>query len=101
MLASVKAGVKSTPGQETGRPGPSTWQGGTYPEGQDDYPVSGVCWYEAAAYAKYADKSLPTIYHWLGATDTHYATYLIPLSNFRNQGIAAGFSSPAEAGRRC
>ena len=44
----------------TGRPGPATWQGGDYPEGQDDYPVSGVSWYEAAAYAEFAHKSLPT-----------------------------------------
>ena len=34
----------------TGRPGPSTWAGGDYPDGQDDYPVSGVSWYEAAAF---------------------------------------------------
>ena len=27
---------------QTGRPGPSTWQAGDYPKGQDDYPVSGV-----------------------------------------------------------
>jgi predicted Ser/Thr protein kinase len=48
----------------TGRPGPATWQGGDYPEGQDDYPVSGVSWYEAAAYAEFAHKSLPTGNHW-------------------------------------
>jgi dienelactone hydrolase len=78
----------------TGRPGPSTWQGGTYPEGQDDYPVSGVSWYEAAAYAKYVGKSLPTIYHWLGATNTYYATYLFPFSNFRDQGVAAVGNGP-------
>jgi formylglycine-generating enzyme required for sulfatase activity len=47
-----------------GRPGPSTWQAGDYPEGQDDYPVAGVSWYEAAAYAEFAGKSLPTIWHW-------------------------------------
>ena len=45
----------------TGRPGPATWQGGAYPEGQDDYPVTGVSWYEAAAYAEFAGKSLPTL----------------------------------------
>jgi hypothetical protein len=28
----------------TGRPGPSTWEGGRYPEGKADYPVSGVSW---------------------------------------------------------
>ena len=40
----------------TGRPGPSTWELGTYPDGQDDWPVSGVSWYEEAAYAAYAGK---------------------------------------------
>ncbi len=48
----------------TGRPGPSTWEAGDYPEGQDDYPVSGVSWYEAAAYAEFAGKALPTVDHW-------------------------------------
>ncbi|VUX56212.1 membrane protein of unknown function [uncultured Woeseiaceae bacterium] len=47
----------------TGRPGPSTWTGGAYPAGQGNYPVSGVSWYEAAAYAKFVDKELPTLVH--------------------------------------
>jgi len=49
---------------ETGRPGPATWIGGNFPEGQASYPVSGVSWYEAAAYAEWAGKSLPTYLHW-------------------------------------
>ena len=48
----------------SGQPSPSTWMGGDYPEGQGDYPVSGVSWYEAAAYAEYAGMSLPTSTHW-------------------------------------
>jgi formylglycine-generating enzyme required for sulfatase activity len=48
----------------TGRPGPSSWLGGTYPDGTANYPVSGVSWYEAAAYAEYSGKSLPTGTHW-------------------------------------
>jgi formylglycine-generating enzyme required for sulfatase activity len=48
----------------TGKPGPATWELGDYPKGQDDYPVTGVSWYEAAAYAEYAGKSLTTVYHW-------------------------------------
>ena len=36
---------------KTGRPGPSTWELGTYPQGEADLPVGGVSWHEAAAYA--------------------------------------------------
>jgi len=49
---------------QTGRPGPATWVGGDYPDGQGDYPASGLCWYEAAAYAQWAGMSLPTLFHW-------------------------------------
>ena len=45
----------------TGRPGPSTWEGGRYPEGKADYPVSGVSWFEALAYAEFVGKTLPVI----------------------------------------
>src|SRR5262245_44648486 len=44
----------------TGRPGPSTWESGSFPEGQAEHPVSGVSWYEAAAYAAFVNKQLPT-----------------------------------------
>ena len=47
----------------TGRQGPAGWEAGNYPEGQGNYPVSGVSWYEAAAYAAYAHKQLPTVFH--------------------------------------
>jgi eukaryotic-like serine/threonine-protein kinase len=45
----------------TGRPGPSTWEAGHFPEGKGDYPVSGVSWYEAAAYTAFAGKTLPAM----------------------------------------
>jgi formylglycine-generating enzyme required for sulfatase activity/dienelactone hydrolase len=70
----------------TGRPGPATWELGTFPEGGAQYPVTGVSWYEAAAYAEFAGKSLPTVYHWFAATDTNY--FLLDLSNFGGKGIA-------------
>jgi eukaryotic-like serine/threonine-protein kinase len=70
----------------TGRPGPSTWEVGTFPTGQDDYPVSGVSWYEAAAYAAFAGKSLPTVYHWSHAAGLWEAAYITPLSNIETKG---------------
>jgi serine/threonine protein kinase/dienelactone hydrolase len=70
----------------TGRPGPATWEGGGYPTGQGDYPVGGVSWYEAAAYAKFAGKSLPTIYHWATAASVGRSRYVVPLSNLEGSG---------------
>ena len=51
----------------TGRPGPATWEVGNFAAGKADYPVGGVSWYEAAAYASFRGKSLPTVYHWVRA----------------------------------
>jgi eukaryotic-like serine/threonine-protein kinase len=51
----------------TGRPGPASWVSGNYPAECAEHPVSGVSWYEAAAYAGFAGKSLPTKDHWAAA----------------------------------
>ena len=82
----------------TGRPGPATWQSGDYPEGQRDLPVTGVSWYEAAAYAAWAGGSLPTIYHWARAATTWASPEMIPRSNFGGQGLAPVGSSGAVSG---
>ena len=81
---------------KTGQPGPSTWMNGTYPEGQDDFPVSGVSWYEALAYAKFVKKDLPTGDHWgLARGDNTFVirwpqvggfALLAPFSNFNHNG---------------
>ncbi len=70
----------------TGRPGPSTWEIGSYPEGEDDYPVTGISWYEAAAYAEFAGKRLPTIHHWRVAAGIKQGFHIIPLSHFGGNG---------------
>ena len=59
----------------TGRPGPATWVAGDYPDGQEDYPVNGISWYEAAAYASFAGKSLPTKDHWQTAAGSEFYFY--------------------------
>jgi len=81
---------------QTERSGPSIWQAGDYPEGQENYPVSGISWYEAAAYAEFAGKSLPTTHHWSIARGEYtpmimwpqaggYAIFT-PFSNFQGKG---------------
>jgi serine/threonine protein kinase/dienelactone hydrolase len=72
----------------TGRQGPAGWVLGAYPAGQDDYPVTGVSWYEASAYAEFAGKELPTIYHWRVAAHPANGASMIPASNFAGGGPA-------------
>jgi hypothetical protein len=43
-------------------PGPASWKYDILC--REDYPVSGISWYEANAYARFAGKELPSIYHW-------------------------------------
>lgn len=83
---------------KTGVPGPATWEGGDYPVSRGDDPVSGVSWYEAAAYAHFAGKSLPTAFHW-GVARGEYTPVRVAVgfgitglfSNFRGTGpVPAG-----------
>jgi len=82
---------------QTGRPGPATWANGTYPPDQRDYPVGGISWYEAAAYARFRDKDLPTVFHWAQAaradsipsriTDlSNFGDGLAPVGTFKGMG---------------
>ncbi|MGZ8830935.1 MAG: SUMF1/EgtB/PvdO family nonheme iron enzyme, partial [Thermoanaerobaculia bacterium] len=48
----------------TGLPGPRNWAGGAPPAGHENDPVTGVTWYEAAAFAEWSGKRLPTAYQW-------------------------------------
>ena len=90
----------------TGRLGPATWEGGTYPDGDGQLPVAGISWFEAAAYARYRGKQLPTIYHWSTMTifpswlefaldvDSRpgtglFRSGLVALSNFSDRGPVA------------
>jgi formylglycine-generating enzyme required for sulfatase activity/dienelactone hydrolase len=88
----------------TGRNGPSTWEVGDYPEGEANFPVGGISWYEAAAYAEFVGKSLPTVFHWRRAAGLDIrqriprltfhldlamgTSYKILQSNFSSQGPA-------------
>lgn len=74
----------------TGRPGPAGWEVGDFPTGMGEHPVSGITWFEAAAYANFAGKGLPTLYHWNQVAETYASGEIIPLSNFAGAGPSAG-----------
>ena len=81
---------------KTGMPGPAGWENGTYATGRDNYPVTGINWYEANAFAKFAGKSLPTKDHWgLARGESHMMikfpqlggnAIFAPFSNFHGSG---------------
>lgn len=83
---------------QSGRPGPSTWIGGTYPEGAVDHPVAGVSWYEADAYARFRGRSLPTGTHW-GLAQSEQAP-MIQFPQLGGLGIIAPLSNFYHAGTR-
>ncbi len=70
----------------TGRQGPATWEAGDYPDGEDEYPATGLSWYEAAAYANWAGKRLPTVFQWNRAAGTLLSSHVVPHSNFSGNG---------------
>lgn len=73
----------------SGRPGPAAWELGAYPEESANSPVSGVSWYEAAAYAEFAGKELPTVHHWRqAALYQSVSSEIVLLSNFAGKGPA-------------
>jgi formylglycine-generating enzyme required for sulfatase activity len=70
----------------TGRPGPAAWALGSFPEGDDALPVTGVSWYEAAAYAAFAGRNLPTVYHWYWVATQGLTSVILPVANFSAPG---------------
>jgi len=87
----------------TGEPGPASWAYGSYLDGKGDYPVNGVSWYEAMAYARFARKTLPTAIHWARAAISlleiihPIQPHIVRQSNFSNElapvGQFKGFSA--------
>jgi formylglycine-generating enzyme required for sulfatase activity/dienelactone hydrolase len=81
-----------------GQPGPAAWELGEYPAGEAGHPVCGVCWYEAAAYAAWAGKTLPTLFHWNRVAFPFANSLIAPLANLSGRGTLA-VGSTASANR--
>ena len=65
----------------TGQPGPAGWELSAFAPGEDNLPVSGVSWYEAAAYSEWAGKSLPAIFQWNRVAFTCASAQIIAQAN--------------------
>lgn len=59
----------------TGLPAPRSWSNQTYQESKAEHPVIDITWFEAAAYAEFRGKSLPTIFQWEKAARDGFALY--------------------------
>lgn len=86
-------------------PPPPYWSDGFYPAGTEDQPVTFVTWEDAAAYAQWAGKRLPTAEEWeiaargrtgrLFPWGSSYAKQKVNL-NYAESGIAPVGSSPED-----
>src|SRR5262249_49046455 len=89
----------------TALPGPRSWSNQNFPEGKAEHPVTDITWYEAAAYAAYRGRQLPTVFQWEKAArngaKTHFNGLVMPWgridpastverrANFKGRGTAA------------
>jgi len=71
-----------------GRPGPGGWELGAFPKDQAEFPVSGVSWFEAAAYCEFRGKALPTVHHWRKVAAFSIFSEILRFSNFGGVGPA-------------
>ena len=58
--------------------GPANWVYGEFPDGEENFPVQGISWFEARAYAKYKGLSLPNIFQWLDAANLSGYKFKLP-----------------------
>ena len=50
------------------RLGPANWSYGKYPSGLENHPVTGISWFEARAYARFKNLTLPNVFQWTYAS---------------------------------
>ncbi len=71
----------------TGQPGPAVWSLSKFADGDDEKPVRGISWIEAAAYCAFRDKLLPTVFHYAKAGEQE----TLPTRVFAGELVASNF----------
>jgi hypothetical protein len=82
----------------TEQAGPADWELGRIPDGQQNLPVTGISWFEAAAYAQFLGKRLPTAYEWARAAlpfDAFITSIPVAIMKYSNF-MGNGKSEPGE-----
>lgn len=81
----------------TSLPGPRSWSGQNFPEGKAEHPVTDITWHEAAAYAAFRGKQLPSIFQWEKAARnglfTYYSGYTLPWGAMEFGGTVVGHAN--------
>ena len=81
----------------TGLPGPRSWSGQNFAEGKADHPVTDITWHEAAAYAAFRGKQLPSVFQWEKAARnglvTYYSGYALPWGAMEFGGTVVGHAN--------
>ncbi len=72
-----------------GQFGPVNWSYGQFDAKRENFPVTGISWFEARAYARYRDLTLPNVFQWLSAAGL--SGFVDDLPDISNSNLKANY----------